>query len=304
MVESTWLRAKGTSVISGVCVPLLTAFASDGAVAPGAYARQAEWLASRGVDGLVPFGSTGEGPSLSLREKRVLLEALAPAVPGLPLVPAVTDPSLDGALQLVEVINDIDATAIMLLPPFYFRQAGADGLRRFAEPVLAASRHPVIFYHIPEFAPPVPPDLVASMPVWGVKDSGGDLAYTRAVLATGKQVMVGVESTVVEAVTAGARGTIAGLANILPEPVLAACAAAADGRPEDGHQVLAPALAFRDELLAAGRPVAWVSMMKRLAEERHGIPLGGVRAPLPDAGAGGLLPSLRELLSVLELTTT
>jgi 4-hydroxy-tetrahydrodipicolinate synthase len=268
-------------VISGVFVPLLTAFASNGAVDPGAFARQAEWLVSRGVDGLVPFGSTGEGPSLSLREKRVLLEALATAVPGTPLVPAVTDPSLDGALQLVEVINGIDAAGIMLLPPFYFRPYGADGLRRFAEPVLAASRHPVLFYHIPEFAPAVPPDLVADMPVWGVKDSGGDLGYTRAVIATGKQVMVGIESTVVEAVTAGARGTIAGLANVLPEPMLAACAAAADGRPADGHKALAPALAFRDELLAAGAPLGWVAIMKRLAEERHGIPLGGVRAPLP-----------------------
>ena len=146
------------------------------------------------------------------------------------------------------------------------------GLRRFAEPVLAASRHPVLLYHIPEFAPPVPPGLVADMPVWGVKDSGGDLGYTRAVLATGKQVMVGIESTVVEAVTAGARGTIAGLANVLPEPMLAACAAAAGGRAADGHQMLAPALAFRDELLAAGPPLGWVSIMKRLAEERHGIP--------------------------------
>jgi 4-hydroxy-tetrahydrodipicolinate synthase len=288
-------------VISGVYVPLLTAFASDGAVDPGAFARQAEWLASRGADGLVPFGSTGEGPSLSLREKRVLLEALAAAVPGLPVVPAVTDPSLDGALQLVEIINDIDATAIMLLPPFYFRQYGADGLRRFAEPVLAASRHPVVFYHIPEFAPPVPPDLVAAMPVWGVKDSGGDLGYTRAVLATGKHVMVGIESTVVDAVTAGARGTIAGLANVLPEPLLAACEAATGGRPADAHQILAPALAFRDELLAAGHSLAWVSMMKRLAEERHGIPLGGVRAPLPDASAGDLLLSLHDLLARLDL---
>ena len=52
-------------MISGVYVPLLTAFTSDGAVDPGGYARQAEWLAARGVDGLVPFGSTGEGPSPS-----------------------------------------------------------------------------------------------------------------------------------------------------------------------------------------------------------------------------------------------
>ena len=42
-------------------------------------------------------------------------------------------------------------------------------------------------------------------------------------------------------------------------------------------------------------------MMKRLAEDRHGIPLGGVRAPLPDASAGDLLPSLRDLLAQLDL---
>jgi hypothetical protein len=42
-------------------------------------------------------------------------------------------------------------------------------------------------------------------------------------------------------------------------------------------------------------------MMKRLAEERHGIPLGGVRAPLPDASAGDLLRSLRDLLARLDL---
>jgi dihydrodipicolinate synthase/N-acetylneuraminate lyase len=113
--------------------------------------------------------------------------------------------------------------------------------------------------------------------------------------------MVGIESTVVEAVTAGASGTIAGLANVLPEPMLAACAAAAGGRAADGHEVLAPALTFRNELLAAGTPLGWVSIMKRLAEERHGIPLGGVRAPLPDATAGPLLPSLRTLLAQLEL---
>jgi hypothetical protein len=41
--------------------------------------------------------------------------------------------------------------------------------------------------------------------------------------------------------------------------------------------------------------------MKRLAEERHGIPLGGVRAPLPEAAADGLLPSLRDPLAQPEL---
>ena len=290
-------------MISGVYVPLLTAFTGAGAVDPAGFARQAQWLAERGTDGLVPFGSTGEGPSLSLREKRALLDALVSAVPGVPLLPAITDTSLDDALALVEVINDLPAAGIMLLPPFYFRPLSDDALRRYAEPVLAASRHPVILYHIPEFAPPVPVETVAALPVWGVKDSGGDLAYTRAVLATGKRAMVGVEPTIVEAIGAGASGTIAGLANVLPEPLIGACAAASDGRPADAHRILAPALAFRDALITAGPPLAWVSVMKRLAEERHGIPLGGVRAPLPSAAAAAeaLLPGLREVLARLEV---
>jgi 4-hydroxy-tetrahydrodipicolinate synthase len=289
-------------VISGVYVPLLTAFARDGAVDPGGYAGHAEWLAARGVDGLVPFGSTGEGPSLSLREKRALLAALVTAAPGVPVLPAVTDPSLDGALQLVEVVNDMAAAGILLLPPFYFRPAGDEGLRRYFEAVLAASRHPVMLYHIPSFAPPVPADLVEALPVWGVKDSGGDLGYTGAVLATGKQAMVGIESTIVDAIGMGASGTIAGLANVLPEPLLAACAAAAAGRPADAHRIMAPALAFGGELMTAGPPLAWISVMKQLAEDRHGIPLGGVRAPLPSAAGGALLPSLRMVVEQLDLT--
>jgi 4-hydroxy-tetrahydrodipicolinate synthase len=276
----------GEPVISGVFVPLLSAFAPDGRADPGASAEHARWLVAAGVDGLVPFGTSGEGPSLSLREKRAMLGALVAAVPGTPLVPAITESSLDTALQLVQVANDAPVTAVMLLPPFYFRPLGDGGLRRYVAEILAASIHPVLLYHIPEFAPPVPVPLVAELPVWGVKDSGGDLGYTRAVLAAGKQVMVGAEHTIVDAVQAGAAGTIAGLANILPEHLMAVVAAARAGNTAAAGKVLGQALAFRDEMLGAVGPLEWMSAMKQLAQLRHGVDLGGVRAPLPDAPAG------------------
>jgi dihydrodipicolinate synthase/N-acetylneuraminate lyase len=276
----------GEPVISGVFVPLLSAFAPDGRADPGASGEHARWLVAAGVDGLVPFGTSGEGPSLSLREKRAMLGTLVAAVPGTPLVPAITESSLDTALQLVQVANDAPVTAVMLLPPFYFRPLGDGGLRRYVAEILAASIHPVLLYHIPEFAPPVPVPLVAELPVWGVKDSGGDLGYTRAVLAAGKQVMVGAEHTIVDAVQAGAAGTIAGLANVLPEHLVAVVAAARAGNTAAAGKVLGQALAFRDEMLGAVGPLEWMSAMKQLAQLRHGVDLGGVRAPLPDAPAG------------------
>jgi dihydrodipicolinate synthase/N-acetylneuraminate lyase len=289
-------------VISGVYVPLLTAFDDEGGrVLPGACAGHARWLVEAGVDGVVPFGTSGEGPSLSLQEKRDVLAALVAELPGVPVLPAITDVSLDGALQLVEIVNDLPVAGVLLLPPYYYRPVSGDGLRRFAEPVLAASRHPVLLYHIPEMAPGVPVQTVADLPVWGVKDSGGELSYTRAVLAAGKQVMVGAEHTIIDAISAGAAGTIPALSNVLPEHLLAACAAARSGDVAAAREIIAQALEFRSSMLAVTGPLEWISALKMIAERRHGLSLGGVRAPLPAAPAAvaGLEHALHDAVAGL-----
>jgi 4-hydroxy-tetrahydrodipicolinate synthase len=294
-------------VISGVYVPMLTPFDHDGEVDTGAYTAFAQWLVSRGVDGLVPFGSTGEGPSLSLRERLAVLAKLPDAVPGASLIPAVTESSLDAVLEFVTAVNDLPAAGIMVLPPYYFRPLAADDLRRFIEPVLAASRHPVLLYHIPVFGPPVPVEALAALAgpsLWGVKDSGGDIAYTRQVLETGASAMVGSERVLVEAVGLGASGGIFGLANLLPEHLLAAYAAARDGDPDKATAILTQALAFQQQLIDAcpGSPVAWIPVAKQLAGQRSGVDLGGVRPPVPPAAAGAsapLIPSLEAVLSEL-----
>src|SRR6202000_1329372 len=136
-------------------------------------------MISRGVDGLVPFGSTGEGPSLSQRERLAVLATLPDALPGTALSPGITQSRLDALPEFVPAANALPAAGIMVLPPYYFRPLAADDLRRFIEPVLAASRHPVLLYHIPQFGPPVPVEALTALAgpkLWGVKDSGGDIA--------------------------------------------------------------------------------------------------------------------------------
>jgi dihydrodipicolinate synthase/N-acetylneuraminate lyase len=295
-------------VISGVHVPLLTPFDQQGKVDTGAYAAFAQWLVSRGVDGLVPFGSTGEGPSLSNRERLAVLATLPEAVPGTSLIPAITESSLDAVLEFVAAANDLPATAIMVLPPYYFRPLAAGDLARFIEPVLAASQHPVLLYHIPQFGPPVPVEALTALAgpsLWGVKDSGGDIANTKAVLDAGANVLVGSERTLVEAVGLGAAGGICGLANLLPEHLLAAYAAAKAGDPVQGDAILAPALAFLQRMVDScpGSPVAWIPVAKQLAGQRSGVDLGGVRPPVPPAPSGdvaaALAPGLEAVLSEL-----
>jgi 4-hydroxy-tetrahydrodipicolinate synthase len=293
-------------VISGAYVPLLTAFDRSGHVDPGACAAYAQWTAGQGVDGLVPFGTTGEGPSLSMRERLAVLDRLATAVPDTPLIPAVTESSLDAVLEFVHAVNDLPAAGILVLPPYYFRPLTADQLRRFTEPLASASRHPVLLYHIPQFGPPVPVEALADLPVWGVKDSGGDLAYTRSALAVGRGVLVGSEPTVVEAIGLGAAGAISGLANLLPEHLVAACRAALAGDAGTATAILAPALAFQAQLIATCRtsPVEWISVAKQLAGRRSGVDLGGVRPPVlaSSADVTALASSLEDALSQLAET--
>ena len=108
----------------------------------------------------------------------------------------------------------------MVLPPYFFKPASADGLLAFYEPVVRATRHPVVLYHIPRFSVPIPPEVAGALPVWGVKDSGADPDYTPAVVATGREVLAGTEDDLAARLGRGASGVVSGLANAAPELVV------------------------------------------------------------------------------------
>ena len=56
-------------MLSGLFVPQFTAFNQDNSVDYKATREHGQWLIENNVSGLVPFGTFGEGASLSLREK-------------------------------------------------------------------------------------------------------------------------------------------------------------------------------------------------------------------------------------------
>lgn len=274
----------------GVFVANLTPFHSDGSVNVEAYLDHVAWLSEKGVKGLVPLGTNGEGPSLSLREKLLLLERLFAR--GLPLqvVPAAMEGSLPATLEMIRAVNDLPAAGILVLPPYYYKPVTVEGLRRFFEAVLEVSRHPVVLYHVPKYAVPVPPELVKLPGVWGVKDSGEDTGYTEAVLAFGKGVWVGTEDKIWERIQ-NTQGVVSALANFAPEALVRLWWLKEEGRTEEGQKLARLLEEVRARVKAAGTPFA----LKRLAEARHQIPMGGVRPPLVEGDQAPL-----EVLTLLE----
>ncbi len=280
--------AVPASVLEGVYVANVTPFRDDEryTVDVDAYLGHVTWLAGRGVTGIIPFGTNGEGPSVAAAEKRAVLDALVPAAGPLHVVPTVAEGNLPDTLDLLAYLDDLPVRAVMVLPPYYFKPVSADGLRRFYDRVLAATRHPVIVYHIPKYAIPVPTEVVAGLPVWGVKDSGGEAGYAETVHAAGKGVMVGTEDDL-PARLPTAHGSISALANIVPEQVVALYRHIRDGRADEA----ATLSAHLREVRAMTKQYVSAGVLKRVAEARHGHPMGTVRPPLDpvpasfDAGA-------------------
>jgi 4-hydroxy-tetrahydrodipicolinate synthase len=263
--------------LEGVYVANVTPFEDDGsfAVDEDAYLDHVSWLAEMGVRGIVPFGTNGEGPSVTLGEKLRVLEALFGRGFPIQIIPAVMQNNLPETLEMLRVLEDYPAAAVLVLPPYYFKPVEPEGMVRFYEPVLEATGHTTIVYHIPKYAVPVPDRVVKDLPVWGVKDSGGEEGYAEAVIQGGKGVLLGTEDDLWRRLGTGAQGVISALANFIPEEVLELYQKHAAG-DEVGGMTLSERL---QKARATTKEYASPAVLKKLAEARHGARMGSVRPP-------------------------
>jgi 4-hydroxy-tetrahydrodipicolinate synthase len=274
--------ADPATTLEGVYVANVTPFRDDDrySIDLDAYLAHVRWLADNGVTGVVAFGTNGEGPSIAAHEKRMVFDALVNDVGDLQVVATVAEANLPDTLDQLAHLEDLPVRAVMVLPPYYFKPVEFDGLRVFYERVLASTGHPVVVYHIPQYAVPVPPELVTSLPVWGVKDSGGEAGYAETVHAAGKGVLVGTENDL-PARLLTAHGSISALANIVPDQVVALYSHVRAGHAEQA----ATLSAHLQRIRAMTKEYTSPGVLKRVAQERHGHPMGTVRPPLVPVGS-------------------
>jgi 4-hydroxy-tetrahydrodipicolinate synthase len=187
-------------------------------------------LLESGCDGIALFGTTGEGEHFAPRDRMATLEALVAA--GLPPARLVV---ATGALALADVVElsrhavAMGVAGCLLMPPCFYR-AGLteDGaFRWFATTIdrIGNDRLRLLLYHFPDISGvPVTPGMVRRLVerygalIAGIKDSGGDLDSTEALLRRFSELafFTGTETHVPQAMASGARGTICGLANVIP----------------------------------------------------------------------------------------
>ncbi len=137
--------------LSGLVAATYTPLAEDGAVNPSIVDPIVDNLIDRNIGGLYVCGSTGEGMSLSIDERKRIAEAYVQAAAGrVPVIVQVGHNSLAEARQLAEHAAEIGADMISATCPSYFKVGDVSGLVACMEEVAGgAPELPFYYYHIP-----------------------------------------------------------------------------------------------------------------------------------------------------------
>jgi 4-hydroxy-tetrahydrodipicolinate synthase len=201
----------------GVAVALVTLFDGDSSVDVSGTASHAARLVEAGVRAVVVGGTTGESDALTLDERVALVRAVKDACPGVPLVAGAGGQWARAAGEVASAVVKAGADAVLVAPP-----------RRATDLVAFYSALPtgvpVLGYHFPGVAGgEIPLDVLASLPLAGVKDSSGDPErLLRELSIWDGAVFSGSAPLTLMAGAVGAAGVILAVANVAPEDCIAA----------------------------------------------------------------------------------
>lgn len=142
---------SGPFRLTGLIAATFTPMRDDRSVALERVPTIVDHVVAQPVAGLFVGGSTGEGPSLTVRERMDLAEAYVNAASGrVPVIIHVGHNSLREAGGLAEHAEQIGADAIGAAPPAYFP---VPSVERLADCLATIAEHapamPLYYYHIP-----------------------------------------------------------------------------------------------------------------------------------------------------------
>jgi len=142
--------------VRGLWCATLTPVGADGSLDEARMAGHARDLLAKGVEGVAPFGTTGEGPSFSVFERRSGLEALLRGgIAPRQIVVGTGCASLTDTLALTRHALENGVARCLVLPPFFYKNLSDDAVYALYATLIdrvADSRLRLYVYHIPQFS--------------------------------------------------------------------------------------------------------------------------------------------------------
>ncbi|MBI2895129.1 MAG: 4-hydroxy-tetrahydrodipicolinate synthase [Deltaproteobacteria bacterium] len=249
-------------LVKGALTALVTPF-RDGRVDVEALRALVERQIERGIHGLVPCGTTGESPSLTIDEHGLVVRTVVEAVRRrVPVVAGAGSNSTRHAIELTRSCRDAGADAVLHVMPYYNKPT-QDGLVAHFTAILREVPMPTMLYNVPpRTATDLLPETVArvahALPdVFAIKEASGSVLRAQKILELlGDRLAVfsGDDAMTLAVLAVGGSGVVSVTSNVDPAAVAGVCTRWFEGRTEEARQAHFDLLALHEVLFIETSP--------------------------------------------------
>lgn len=273
--------------LAGVVPAIVTPLTEHDKPDIGNLQRHIETLATESCHGVLLLGTTGEGPSMNMTERELIIEAGLEAADGMFIMAGTGTSSLTETIMLTRRAYELGVDATVVVPPFYYKKVTENGLSLFYQRLIdeaVPDTGLLMLYHIPQVSGiPITFELLerllaqAGDRVAGIKDSSGNLDHARELCHRFPQlrVFVGNDRLLLKGLKAGAAGCITAGTNVLAPLAVAVYRAYQAG--QDAEALQEPLTAART-ILDQYQP--FPPTCKSLLAARYGTSGWALRPPL------------------------
>ncbi|XP_076860428.1 N-acetylneuraminate lyase [Brachyhypopomus gauderio] len=305
--------------LTGLVAATFTPLTAKGEPNLGVIKQYVEYLVEKqGVRSVFVNGTTGEGCSLNLEERKQLAEEWCRQGKGKldQIIIHVGCLNLKDSQELARHAASVGADAISLISPFFLNPTNAEALRMFLKEVAsAAPQLPLYYYHIPTLtgvkleAHEILKGIENQVPSFrGIKFSGLDLMdlgqCVRYCQPRGWSILYGVDEQLLGALVLGVTGAAGSTYNYLGSVMNHMLKAFNSGDIALARSIQ---LKMQDVIAFANGLGFGLAMNKQMMSEVSRLPMGPPRLPLlacPPANAQAVVQKLQELLQEFPTTTT
>lgn len=284
--------------IQGLYTALITPF-SHGAVDYGKLKEIVEMQIAGGVDGILPTGTTGESPTLSVEEHLDVIEKVIEYANGRCKIMAGTGANCtEEAIRLTRRAKAMGADSCLQVTPYYNKPT-QEGLYRHFSKIADDCGLPSVLYNVPgRTGVAIAADTIARLAsnpnIVAVKEAGGSVERVSEILnLCDITVMSGDDSLTVPMMAVGAKGVISVASNIYPAELKKMVDFCAAGNFAEGLKLHRRFYSLFKHLFIESNPIpvkAAMAMMG-LIEEEYRLPL----CPISEKNRAILAETLKAL---------
>ncbi|SDF54080.1 dihydrodipicolinate synthase family protein [Sporomusa acidovorans] len=209
--------------------PVVTAFDAHGNLDCQANKNIYDHLIAGGIDGIVVMGSTGEFFSMTMEQKKELIDIAVNHInKRTKLYIGTSCMSVDDTVALSNYAHAAGADAVMIVSPYYFKLTPAS-IELFYDEVASKVKADIFLYNFPDrtghdLTPAIMLNLARRHKnIVGCKDTVTEMSHTRAIIMAMQPefpdfvVFSGYDENFVHNILCGGGGCIGGLSNLAPE---------------------------------------------------------------------------------------